>query len=663
MILDTGELPADPRAGMVVNEFAQLLEAEVRRVNDPGLWVLMSNGPLEVPHVSRSASRSAFGYFVTEGLAGAADRDGDGVVELHEPVEYVRQGVAGWVDRESSGAETQTPWLLHGGEGSANAPAGLGCCPVSDFGRRGTGDREGQVPRTAADNPAKPEQAAAAPRQAATQLAALFEEAWRLRDRIEQSSAAARPTPIDYAPHLWRAYQELLLGYESRWRGGRQYDPAQLADDLRTDILPLKAWRPASRCHPPPVAPRSSTAWPTPNVVSWPASRRSSPTSLPRTRGPAGTWSWSAQNVLVFRATDYVRWLAAAQRGSWRRHRLAQPIADLLAALRTFVNQLEALEIAASTPSGSNRVADAFGTLGLQMETLERLRKTIEDNGLYKDAGGLIDMAAKSPGAKGIAGPIDSLLATPLLPPPLRTRLLRREPVCNSRSPAKTCPTPAECRGRRWSAAATCWTTRSRSGAASHSGRSRRETAVAPRRRRAYRAVAARTVPRFRHGRRPVLPATAHCRQSGVPARQPGIGPALRAIAAGRGRPRCKADSRGRGFDRAAAPAVSTIGPVPTGYRWAQRRIALMANGRPTNVEIAVTATHRPPGAAQWMLTYNPDELAVALPGESAAVPPDKWVDFSLGQDAARLEYAVAAKALSGRENVADGERPQRRQD
>ena len=118
---------------MVVNEFAQLLEAEVRRVNHPGLWVLMSNGPLEVPHVSRSDSRSAFGYFVTEGLAGAADRDGDGVVELHELVEYVRQGVAGWVDRESSGAETQTPWLLHGGEGSANAPAGLALLPGLGF--------------------------------------------------------------------------------------------------------------------------------------------------------------------------------------------------------------------------------------------------------------------------------------------------------------------------------------------------------------------------------------------------------------------------------------------------------------------------------------------------------------------------------------------------
>jgi hypothetical protein len=234
LILDTGELPADPRLGMIVNEFAQLLEAEVRRVNDRGLWVLVSHRPLEAPHVSETADRTAFGYFVTEGLAGAADRNGDGTVELHELVEYVRRGVAGWVERESGGAETQTPWLLHGGEGSADAPAGVTLLPVSGFGRKGAGNREGRVSRAAAANTAGPEQAAGSPRQAATQVAALLEEAWRLRDRIEQSPTAAGLTPIDYAPHLWRAYQELLLGYELRLRGGREYDPAKLADDLRT---------------------------------------------------------------------------------------------------------------------------------------------------------------------------------------------------------------------------------------------------------------------------------------------------------------------------------------------------------------------------------------------------------------------------------------------
>ena len=118
LLLDAGDLACDPRLGVFVNEFPLLLDEEVRRVNDPGLWVLASNRPLEVSRVSESERRSAFGYFVSEGLAGAADRDGDGMVDLAELVGFVRGGVASWVSRQTRGVETQTPWLLRGGEGA-----------------------------------------------------------------------------------------------------------------------------------------------------------------------------------------------------------------------------------------------------------------------------------------------------------------------------------------------------------------------------------------------------------------------------------------------------------------------------------------------------------------------------------------------------------------
>ena len=97
VLLDAGDLAYDPRLGVFVNEFPLLLDAEVRRVNDPGLWILASHRPLEVSHVSESERRSAFGYFVSEGLAGAADRDGDGMINLAELVGFVRNGVARWV--------------------------------------------------------------------------------------------------------------------------------------------------------------------------------------------------------------------------------------------------------------------------------------------------------------------------------------------------------------------------------------------------------------------------------------------------------------------------------------------------------------------------------------------------------------------------------------
>ena len=145
VILDAGDLACDPRLGLFVNEFPQLLDEEVRRVNDPGLWILASNRPLEVSHVSQSAKRSVFGHFVAEGLSGAADRNGDGMVELAELLQFVRSGVAGWVSRQSGGAETQTPWLLHGGEGAADAPPGLTLLPISERATKAMASREGTI--------------------------------------------------------------------------------------------------------------------------------------------------------------------------------------------------------------------------------------------------------------------------------------------------------------------------------------------------------------------------------------------------------------------------------------------------------------------------------------------------------------------------------------
>ena len=46
-------------------------------------------------------------------------------------------------------------------------------------------------------------------------------------------------SPVDYAPHLWREYQALLLGYEWRSRAGEAFDAKTLADDLQSKVLPL----------------------------------------------------------------------------------------------------------------------------------------------------------------------------------------------------------------------------------------------------------------------------------------------------------------------------------------------------------------------------------------------------------------------------------------
>ena len=48
--------------------------------------------------------------------------------------------------------------------------------------------------------------------------------------------------------------------------------------------------------------------------------------------------------------------------------------------------------------------------------------------------------------------------------------------------------------------------------------------------------------------------------------------------------------------------------------------VVLEPEGRPTAIEIAVQAGLRPPGAAEWMLTYNPNELAVSVQGEPRSI-------------------------------------------
>ncbi len=115
LILDTGRIESDPQAGMMVNEFPRLLEQAVEQSGDPSLWVLTSNAMFERSHVSEALERSVFGYFVSQGLDGAADLDGNRTINVGELARYVRANVAAWVHDATAGHETQTPLLLWGG--------------------------------------------------------------------------------------------------------------------------------------------------------------------------------------------------------------------------------------------------------------------------------------------------------------------------------------------------------------------------------------------------------------------------------------------------------------------------------------------------------------------------------------------------------------------
>ena len=346
LVLDTGYLNYDPRMGLFVNEFPRLLEEDVKAVNDPDLWVLCSCRPLESSHVCGPAKRSVFSYFVNQGVTGAA-KQGNRWVELDDLFTYVRDHVAGWVDRQSGGAETQTPWLLHCGDVDK---------PPKDF---------RVVPVLSHKPPPKPTETdaeAAPPKPAkptpAELLNAGLADAWQRRDRLQDRSLSRGGwTPADYAPHLWREYQELLLGIDRRGRAGAAFDPTSLANEIGQDLaLDEKLFLDAGGASPA-VAAAAASAVRTQNVASRLTAARAQ--FIERTQGDsyfAGGNPLRAaiqfKNDLMMRIVYYVRWNAAAGRSSSEHGPLDQELAKMLPMLAALIGSLEQAQ-AARTPAAS----------------------------------------------------------------------------------------------------------------------------------------------------------------------------------------------------------------------------------------------------------------------------------------------------------------------
>ena len=236
LILDDGRIAHDPRLGMIVNEFPRLLESKLQEVEDPSRWVLAARGPLERSHFSQDANRSIFSWFVAEGLSGKADTDGDGMVEMAELFDFARQGVGNWVYQESDTRRRQTVHLFHDGQTDPRPPEELDILKASRPARENepdeeTADLEGKDEPESADEPDTSSTDAASARLRA---------AWRLRDDVRQRKGPGGWSPVDYAPHLWRKYEETLVAYEQRYWSGRAFPPEKLVEDVETKLLPAK---------------------------------------------------------------------------------------------------------------------------------------------------------------------------------------------------------------------------------------------------------------------------------------------------------------------------------------------------------------------------------------------------------------------------------------
>ena len=132
VILDLGRLATDPRRGLLVNEFPELVEKEVQESAAKDLWVLNSTALFAFSIgacVRHSKQRSVFGQAVAEGLDGRADagrgigKAGDGSIRLFELYGYVLQQCAAQSRGEDS-IPGQTPLLIRTGKnGGVLGPA------------------------------------------------------------------------------------------------------------------------------------------------------------------------------------------------------------------------------------------------------------------------------------------------------------------------------------------------------------------------------------------------------------------------------------------------------------------------------------------------------------------------------------------------------------
>lgn len=252
ILLDVGRWDYSPRLGIAFNTFAEALESEVEALNLASTYVVTSCSAGEASHVSYSKQRSIFGYVAAAGLQGEADLNEDGEVHVDELYEYIRFNAAEWVKNATDKRESQTPVLLgagsRGGGGAhllfsrglpevteeVDSDGGVVGSVISWMGdevdslnyRAVTGNLDpskitsvftSEEDEEAEEEDAKPPEAKPSdPQKLYDAEINWLKEAWRLTNEIE----ASHPSPVEFAPHLWRRHKDRLLWLEQMQQSG-----------------------------------------------------------------------------------------------------------------------------------------------------------------------------------------------------------------------------------------------------------------------------------------------------------------------------------------------------------------------------------------------------------------------------------------------------------
>lgn len=445
ILLDAGWLAADFRQGMIVNEFPRLVRAEVQRLGDGNLWLLASHGLLETSHATYPDQASVFGHFVTKGLSGSADKDGDHVIELDEFYTFVRERVASRVYAQTGGAATQTPELLRGGIGLAEPEMGIALVSVppaeaAEVQPAAPEQPPPQGPATGAENPkdaetgqqtakasepTPPAEPAAGPDAARAKVLNLLQDAWRLRDRLQSRDSALRWTPVDYAPHIWREFQELLLGYEMQFRDRGTHAAKDLTGDLELLVASLKL---LVEQQPLPQTADPSSVLARLENAGRQTLRKQPPAESPETAQITAAYGEAIRlrNDLLFACPYYVRWYGRAAGGAPFAASLYDHLSELLADQLPQYCELLASTAGAASPEKATKAEFDSRLRQIQLRTaaLNGLRDRIEKDLLTREVQAILGESEDARKPEELSQRIVDLLGTPILAAPQRAALL-----------------------------------------------------------------------------------------------------------------------------------------------------------------------------------------------------------------------------------------------
>ncbi|HND51086.1 MAG TPA: hypothetical protein PLV92_01775, partial [Pirellulaceae bacterium] len=305
-------------------------------------------------------------------------------------------------------------------DGSADAGKDKGKDGGKESGKDGDARSASKPTSEPAGEPTKRDERSAA------QIA--LDAAWRIRDKLRDRANPEAWSPADFAPHLWRELDALLVDYEQRLRAGRAFHESELAAPLELLARELQTLDDALQ-QPTRAASAPSTESASVGVRMLAAWKRFQDDPRGRAAFRAGGRTLEeVRRALRLRAdslhaaADFVRWHDRASRraASADALPLTSELVAWLRELNSQGRQLAAMEGQPIDASSAQQLTQLDDQIVRRRAALEKLlrdeARLIVDRAQAARRAPAPAPAKTSSTADELTAPIDDLLATALLP-------------------------------------------------------------------------------------------------------------------------------------------------------------------------------------------------------------------------------------------------------